>query len=170
MIIWLVGLSGAGKTTIGRSLYQRLKLSNPATVFVDGDEIRQVFAYEHQVQDYSVSGRRASAERMHQICAWLDRQGIDVVCSVISMFPEVTERNRRVYSRFIEVYVDVAVDILAERDNKGLYQAALNGEIVNVVGVDIPYVEPVAPDYVIHNSFNPEDIDYYVDRIYREVN
>lgn len=169
MVIWLVGLSGAGKSTIARLLYARLKLSNQATVLVDGDEIRNLFHHDQKAGDYSLSARRVSAERLHSLCGWLDKQGIDVICSAISMFPDIILKNRQEYSRFFEVYVDVSLENLSSRDNKGLYQAALRGDMINVVGVDLPYPSPQAPDLTIYNSFQQVDLTGYVEMLYQLV-
>ena len=169
MVIWLVGLSGSGKSTIGQALHKRMKSVNPATVFIDGDEIREIFHHNDVTRDYSVQGRRISAERMHALCGWLERQGIDVVCCVISMFPEVVAMNRDKYTEFYEVFIDVDVEVLISRDNKNLYRSALNGIKKNVVGIDIPYDVPINPDMVIKNSFNPDDIVSYADDIHKMV-
>lgn len=151
MVIWLVGMSGAGKTTIGRHLYGMMKARNPATVFVDGDEVREVFRHNQGDDPYSLEGRRANAERMAELCAWLDRQGIDVVCCCLSVFEETREWNRRTYSRYFEVYVEVPFEKLLEREVKDLYASALRGERRNVVGVDIPFAAPRRPDLVVDN-------------------
>lgn len=169
MVIWLVGLSGSGKSTIGQALHKRMKLVNTATVFIDGDEIREIFQHNDATRDYSEQGRRISAERMHELCGWLDRQGIDVVCCVISMFPDIVTMNRDRYTEFYEVFIDVDVDVLISRDNKNLYRPALKGIKKNVVGMDIPYNAPVNPDMVIKNSFNSDDIVAYADDIYKMV-
>lgn len=165
MVIWLVGLSGSGKTTIGRSLYSRLKAGNAATLFLDGDEVRELFSHDVKPSDYSLAGRRLSGERMHRLCGWLDSQGIDVVCCVISMFPDITALNRDRYTHFMEVFVDVPLEVLVERDNKSLYKSAINGEINNVVGIDLPYEKPVSPDLIINNTFDQTEISRYVDAI-----
>ncbi|AZE08097.1 adenylyl-sulfate kinase [Pseudomonas chlororaphis] len=165
MVIWLVGMSGAGKTTIGRALYASLKVQRPQTVFVDGDEIRALFRHDQRADAYSVAGRRVNAERIQALCGWLDGQGIDVVCCILSMFQDISDDNRQRFSSYREVFVDVPLSTLVSRDNKGLYQSALRGEQSNVVGVDIEYPTPQRPDLVLHNRHEPDDIPGYVERI-----
>lgn len=165
MVIWVVGLSGAGKTTIGRALYEKLKINQKNVVFVDGDEIRSIFKNDQHVDDYSINGRRSNAQRIQALCAWLDRQSIDVVCCAISMFQDVSDYNRNLFSTYKEIYIDVAISKLVERDNKGLYQAAIRGETKNVVGIDIEYFPPTSPDLVIYNSMISEDVSVYVSEI-----
>lgn len=167
MVIWLVGMSGAGKTTIGRALYASLKKERPQTVLVDGDEIRALFRHDQREDAYSLAGRRINAERIQSLCGWLDSQDIDVVCCILSMFQDVSDDNRRRYSAYKEIFVDVPLATLMQRDNKGLYQSALRGEQKNVVGVDIEYQPPSAPDLVLHNSQIPDDLPAYVAQIRR---
>ncbi|MCE9925852.1 MULTISPECIES: adenylyl-sulfate kinase [Aeromonas] len=165
MVIWLVGMSGAGKSTIGRSLCASLKQDRPQTVFVDGDEIRALFRHDQIEDAYSLAGRRMNAERIQALCRWLDGQKMDVVCCILAMFPDISAENRELFSDYREIFVDVPLPVLMQRDNKGLYQAALCGRQRNVVGVDIEYCTPVAPDLVIRNSFDPAVLHEYVSRI-----
>jgi adenylylsulfate kinase len=151
MVIWLIGMSGAGKTTIAREVYRQWRVVSPATVLVDGDEIREIFRHE-SADAYTLEGRRQNANRIHELCAWLDRQEINVVCSILSIFEETRARNRQRYSRYFETYVSVPLETLFERDNKGLYRAAREGRMKNVVGVDIRFEEPTRPDLVITNG------------------
>jgi adenylylsulfate kinase len=152
MVIWLVGLSGAGKTTIGRELHALMRARNPGTVFVDGDEVREVFRHNRDADAFRPEGRRRNAERMSALCAWLDAQGLDVVCCCLSLFEETREWNRGHYSRYFEVYVEVPFEALLRREVKNLYGPALRGEITDVVGVDIEWIPPRRPDLVIDNS------------------
>ncbi len=158
MVIWLIGMSGAGKTVIGRHLYEMWKAEAANTVFVDGDEIRELFNQNRTPDAYTMEGRRLNAERITGLCAWLDRQGINVVCCVLSVFPEMRKRNRKLFSRYFEVYISVPMDILCRRDTKNLYAPAMRHEITNVVGVDLPFTPPAAPDMVIDNSRDGVDL------------
>lgn len=157
MVIWLVGLSGAGKTTIGREAYAIIKSKLPNTVFVDGDEVREIFRHDNQ-EAYTIAGRRLNSERISALCRWLDRQGINVVCSMLSIFEDHRQANREVLSRYFEVYIDVTMDDLMTRDYKNLYREAKNGLRQNVVGIDIPFIPPGNPDLIIKNGNPPADI------------
>lgn len=157
MVIWLIGLSGSGKTTLGREIVHQWKSCAPNTVLVDGDEIRRVFRQDTQAADYSLAGRRANAERILELCAWLDAQDINVVCSILSIFPDLRARNREQFQRYFEVYLNPPMQTLLERDTKGLYRKALAGEISNVVGVDIAFPPPLTADLEIDTS-QPTDV------------
>lgn len=151
MIIWLCGLSGAGKTAIGREVYSRWKRLAPDTALIDGDEFREILDLHSNAQDYTPQSRRSVTKQIAAIAGWLDRQDINVVVCNISIGPDQLEENRSRFERYFEVFIDVPVEVLIERDNKGLYLQALEGEMSNVVGIDIDYPGPNRPDFVIDN-------------------
>ncbi|WP_300442314.1 adenylyl-sulfate kinase [Zoogloea sp.] len=165
MVIWLIGMSGSGKTTLGREIARQLRTLAPNTVLLDGDELREVFAHDRGDAPYSIEGRRLNAERLTALCAMLDRQGVHVVCCVLSIFPDMREENRRRFSSYFEVFMDAPLAVLQARDVKGLYAAAGRGEVSNVVGVDIPFPRPVAADMVIDSSGNPDGLEHVAARI-----
>lgn len=154
MVIWLVGLSGAGKSTIGRATYELIKRDLSNTVFVDGDEVREVFRHEGN-DAYTIAGRRVNSERISALCRWLDRQGINVVCSMLSIFDEHRRENRAAFSSYFEVFIDASMEDLMARDYKDLYKEAKAGLRENVVGVDIPFTRPSEPDFVVENGTPP---------------
>lgn len=158
MIIWITGLSGSGKSTIGSLVYEQWKTDTPNVVLVDGDDVRRLFGLDGEAALYTVEARRDVAHRIVRFCAWLDAQEINVVCCTISLFPEIHERNRETYSRYFEVYIDLPMETLYRRDNKNLYQRALGGEERNVVGVDIPFAPPISPDWVIDNTADLDNL------------
>ena len=151
MIVWVIGLSGVGKTAIGTALYREMKHDNPATVLIDGDEVRRIFGNDREAKDYSIEGRKKNAERIRELCAWLDREGIDVVCCILSIFAEHQEDNRKLFSDYFEVFVSAPFETLVERNPKNLYRLAMEGKERHVVGIDIEFVPPVNPDTVIEN-------------------
>jgi cytidine diphosphoramidate kinase len=149
MIVWLIGLAGSGKTTIGREVYALLKARNKATVMLDGDHFRTIMGDD---LGHSIKDRETNGWRMARLCSFLDKQGIDVVCCVLSLFAAQQRWNRETHSRYFELYLDVSMQELERRDQKGLYSGARAGRIKNVVGIDIPFVPPETPDLVIAND------------------
>ena len=160
MVIWLVGLSGSGKTTIGRRLVEQWREHAPNTLLVDGDDIRALYRHNQVENAHAIEGRRVNAERITELCAWLDRQGMNVVCSILSIFPELRAENKNLFSSYAEVFIDVPIDVLSDRDDKGIYGPALRGETHNVVGLDIPFPKPDVPDLVIANDFKTDPTVY----------
>lgn len=152
MVIWLIGMSGSGKTTLGREIARQWKQQQSNTVLLDGDEVRRIFRQDLAEADYSLAGRRLNAERIFELCAWLDQQQINVVCSILSVFPDLRAKNREHFQHYFEVYLNPPFQTLVERDTKGLYRKALAGQMPNMVGVDIPFPPPEAADMEIDTS------------------
>lgn len=147
MVFWLIGLSGSGKTTFAKEVVAQLKPKYPNTVLIDGDLIREVFRHDSP-QAYTLEERKKNADRISELCLMLDKQGIHVVCSILSAFESSREWNRKNYSQYFETYIKVPMDVLKRREIKGLYASGAK----NVVGLDLPFEEPMKPDLVIENS------------------
>lgn len=162
MVFWIVGLAGAGKTTIARALYAELKAQDRSTVLLDGDAIREIMGGD---LGFSLEDRRKNGWRVCRMCKYLDDQGINVVCATLSQFHEQQAWNREHLSDYFEVFVDVDMDVLIRRDQKGLYSGALAGTVKNVVGVDMPFPPPEFPDLTLGNSEPVEDFDPFVQKI-----
>ena len=167
MIVWVIGLAGSGKSTVGRALFEKWKAMDPATVLIDGDEIRQIFKHDRGDDAYTIEGRRVNAERISQLCAWLDRQQLNVVCCILSIFGDGQDWNRETFSDYLEVYLEVPEDELAER--RHLYREALEGRMINVVGVDIPFIQPHAPDMTFDSSRHGPGVDAIAKQILARV-
>ena len=146
MIVWLIGLSGAGKTTVGQALHDRLKAERPGMVFLDGDILREVWGDD---VGHTIEGRRLNAHRISHLCRLLDQQGIDVIAAVLSMFPDWQAWNRANFEHYFEVFLDVPMATLRARDSKCLYARAERGDLKNVVGIDLKFPQPANPDLVI---------------------
>ena len=148
MVIWLIGLSGAGKTVIGQELFTLFKQNNNC-VFIDGDIIRDIFNND---LGHSLEDRKKNSRRISRLCHFLSRQNISVVCSILSISHEDQQWNRENIDNYYEVFIDVPLEVLLKRDTKGLYEKALKGEISDVVGVDIEFNDPPNADLVINNT------------------
>lgn len=147
-VYWVTGLSGAGKTTIGKGLYEALKDRSKSIVMLDGDELRRIF----RNSDYSLEGRERLAIQYSNLCHLLSEQGIDVICCTIAMFDSCRQWNREHIDNYFEVYLKVSIEKLIERDQKGLYSKALKNEIQEVMGINMEFEEPKQPDLVVIND------------------
>lgn len=162
MVIWIIGLSGSGKTTLATQVVDRIRQLNGKVVLLDGDIIRTLFAND---VDHTVEGRRRNAERLSALSRFLADQGIHVVAAVLSIFPEWQRWNRENIPDYSEVYIKASMQTLLRRDIKDLYARASRGEIVNVVGVDIPFPEPENSELVIENDLDRLEFTELIDRI-----
>lgn len=148
-VYWITGLSGAGKTTIGKLFYDKIKADHLDTVFLDGDVLRKVFGDD---LGYSREDRKKCAMRYSRLCAMLQEQGMNVVCCTISMFDSVREWNRHNIQNYKEIYVKVSMNTLQRRDQKGLYSGVTTEEQKEVVGVHMDNEEPKYPDLILEND------------------
>lgn len=155
-VYWITGLSGAGKTTIGKLFYNKMKEKYSNTVFLDGDALRKVFGDD---LGYSKEERRRCAMRYSRLCAMLQEQGMNVVCCTISMFDSVREWNRQNICNYKEIYVKVSMETLQRRDQKGLYSGITEEKQKEVVGIHLEIEEPKCPDLVLENDgkWTPEE-------------
>src|ERR1700722_16591770 len=163
-VYWITGLSGAGKTTVGRELWDRLRAAGRPAIFLDGDILREVIAED---LGHNLANRRKSAMRNARLCRMLASQGTDVVCPTISLFHEIQIWNRRNIPGYCEIYLRVPMEELRRRDSKGLYAAADRGDLRDGAGLDVPAELPEAPNLVLDN-FGALDSAAAVDRIWKE--
>jgi cytidine diphosphoramidate kinase len=158
MIIWVIGLSASGKTTLGQEMVEQWKKTAPNTVLVDGDEMRALFGLNRSAADYSIEGRRQNGQRIVDLCCWLDRQGINAVCCILSIFHDMQKENRDRFSDYFEIFMDVPLQIARQRDRKELYPVGCKESALNIVGLDISFEPPPLADLFIDNSDEEGDI------------
>ncbi len=154
MVVWVIGLSGAGKTTLAGKVVEELRNSVSNVVLIDGDEIREVFGND---LGHTLADRRRNADRICRLGKFLEDQGIHVVCAILSLFPESREWNRNNLRKYFEVFVDTPLDDLKQRDSKGLYARFEKGEISNVAGLDLFFPPPDA-HLVIRNNGSRDEL------------
>lgn len=162
MVIWIIGLSASGKSTLAEQVAQTLRQRGRPVALLDGDMLREVFAND---AGHDVAGRALNAQRLSHLSRFLSVQGIDVVAAVLSIFPDWQKWNRENIEGYFQVHLDVNLEVLMQRETKSLYKRALAGEIPNVVGVDIPFPEPYMTDLQIDNNANRDDMSEFVLKI-----
>jgi adenylylsulfate kinase len=161
-VVWLTGLSGAGKTTIAHALAERLKSAGYKVEILDGDVVRQHFS---KGLGFSKEDRIENIKRVAYVAHLLARNGVVVIVALISPYREGRNYARQLIGDFVEVYVKCPLNVLIERDVKGLYAKALRGEIQNFTGISDPYEPPENPEVVVETD--KETVDESVDKIWQ---
>jgi adenylylsulfate kinase len=160
-VVWITGLAGSGKTTLARRLVTELREPGRAVVHVDGDTVRALMGGD---LGYGTRDRIDNAYRIARLCQFLQGEGVLVVCSTMSLYPEIWHFNRSNLDPYLQVYLDVPMNVLGERDQKGLYSGVSLGRASDVGGVDLPVSVPSDSDLVLTNA-EPPELLLNVDRI-----
>jgi adenylyl-sulfate kinase len=152
-VLWLTGLSGAGKTTLSERLTPELRARGLRVEVLDGDEVR---ANLSKGLGFSREDRDTNIRRIAYVARLLARNGVAAITAAISPYRDARDEARRAIEAdgagFVEVYVECPLPALTERDVKGLYRKVLAGEIKEFTGVSDPYEEPRAPDVAVHTD------------------
>ena len=143
MTIWLTGLPSAGKTTVGTEVTEQLGAAGLRVEFLDGDVIRKRLFPE---LGYTKHDRDENVLRLALLAQLLSRNGVIVVVAAIAPYRAIRQRIRESSANFIEVYINAAPSVCEQRDVKGLYRKARQGELVGFTGVDDPYESPLQPE------------------------
>jgi adenylylsulfate kinase len=144
--LWFTGLSGAGKTTVSEIVEKELKERGLRVEVLDGDIVRTNLS---KGLGFSREDRNINVLRIGFVANLLTRNGVAVIVSAISPYKEARDQVRRRIIDFVEVFVDVPLEVAAQRDVKGLYKKAFAGEIEQFTGVSDPYEPPAAPDLIL---------------------
>ena len=147
LCVWLTGLSGSGKSTIGRLAAGALRDRGHRVEVLDGDDVRQNLSAG---LGFSREDRDANVARIAWVADLLSRNGVVTFVAAVSPFRSARYQARAVMGeRFVEVHVSASVEECERRDVKGLYERARAGEIPAFTGVSDPYEEPRAPELLI---------------------
>jgi len=149
-VIWLTGLSGAGKSTIALQLTEKLKQLAYKVSIIDGDQLR----LQYNNLGFSNEDRIKQIHRAIDLAKQQFNVGLFVIVALISPFESIRKIARETIGKenFIEVYVNTPLSICEERDTKGLYKKARLGLIKNMTGIDSIYDAPMKPEITIDTS------------------
>ena len=142
-VIWITGLSGAGKTTLAEQLNICLHERGLKVILLDGDMLRILFLdADLKSESYTRQERIKLALKYSHLCKTLSAQGFNIIIATISMFNEVYDWNRQNITNYFEVYLKVPLKELRHRDPKFIYKRYDNGDLRNVAGLDLKVDEP----------------------------
>ena len=150
MIIWIIGLSGSGKTKLSNELFKS-KIINTNFISLDGDEFRENISID---LGYSHKDRKKNAERISRFVKYLSKKKINIIVSVLSNYPEWLKWNKDNIKDYFQIYLKVNREKLFGRNKKNLYLSKKK----NVVGKDIKFNEPKFNDLVLNNDFKKKEI------------
>jgi adenylylsulfate kinase len=153
-VLWLTGLSGAGKSTVAAKLGPALAERGHKVELLDGDEVRTNLC---QGLGFSREDRDTNIARIGYVAGKLAKHGVVVLVAAISPYRQARDQVRAQVEDFVEVYVAAPLATCAERDPKGLYAKALAGQLPNFTGVSDPYEPPLDPELVLHTEAESVD-------------
>jgi adenylylsulfate kinase-like enzyme len=160
-VIWITGLSSAGKSTVATALARQLGEDGTRPVVLDGDTMRSLLP---RPQGYDLDDRRRLATYYADLARELAGQGHVVIVATVSLLHEIHTRNRRVLPGYLEVFLDVPESVRTERDTRGIYAMKRS------VGVDLLAELPTAPDLAIsnHGTTTPQGCAMLIAQLLKE--
>jgi ATP sulfurylase/adenylyl-sulfate kinase len=153
-VVWFTGLSGAGKSTLAAMLAAELTLQGVRVEVLDGDEVR---THLSKGLGFSREDRDTNVRRIGFVAKLVARAGACAITAAISPYRAVRDEQRAKIGRFVEVFVQCSIPVLAERDAKGLYRKALAGEIKHFTGIDDPYEAPERPEITVDTAIETKE-------------
>lgn len=151
MVIWFTGLSGSGKSTLANKIEIALFNLNISTYILDGDNTRNGLNKDLTFTD---THRQENIRRVAEVSKILVDAGIIVLATFISPFQKDREMAKELIgiNNFIDIYVYCPLEVCEERDVKGLYKKARNGEITNFTGISSPFEPPLNPSIIVNTA------------------
>jgi adenylyl-sulfate kinase len=147
--LWFTGLSGSGKSTLSQLVASRLRSLGAKVEVLDGDIVRTLLCHG---LGFSREDREENIRRIGFVCELLARNGVIAIAAAISPYRAGRDELRQRIPNFVEIYMNCPVEVLIQRDVKGLYKKALSGEITQFSGISDPYEPPISPEVTIDSS------------------
>lgn len=151
IVVWMVGLSGSGKSTLARALENELHQAGFLTQLLDGDNLRTGI---NNNLGFSEPDRLENIRRAAEVSTLFMNAGLVTICSFISPTEEIRTLAKEIIGvdDFFEVYINAPFDVCEQRDVKGLYKKARNGELKNFTGLDAPFEAPKNPSVEVRTD------------------
>ena len=157
----------SGKSTLAEEIRDILRQSNNNVLVLNGGDLRKILGND---LSYTLEDRMLNARHISGVCQYLGDQGMIVICSILSLFEETRQWNRKNIYNYYEIYIDVSMKQLLARDSKNLYRKALNGDTDQVVGVDIEFIKPENSDLILDNNKDRQDLSDLAKKVINIIN
>jgi adenylylsulfate kinase len=148
-IIWILGPTSSGKTTIAESLLLKIREKGESAIHYDGDEIRDLFGAD---LDFSAIAREKVVKTLVQLANKASEAGFLVIVSALTANDDAREFVQKNAKRLVIAYIECDIKICAERDPKGLYRQAKEGKIETLIGFNTPYDAPQKADIILNTE------------------
>ena len=157
MVVWIIGLSGSGKTYLAKNIFNNVKGKK---IIVDGDIVRNYITYNLK---YTKKDRKKNSQLISDLCKFLEHQGFTVICSILSIFTDHQRVNRKKFKDYFQIFIKSNISNLKKRNIKKIYNKK------NVVGRNIKFPNPYKSDLIIKNNFAPYSQNK-IDQIIKKIN
>ena len=170
-VLWFTGLSASGKSTLANIVEQKIFKMDYKTYLLDVDNVRHGL---NKDLGFDESSRVENIRRIGEVSKLFLDSGIIVLTAFISPFKSDRQLVRELFqnNQFLEVFIDSSLETCENRDPKGMYKKARNGEIKNFTGIDSPYEPPENPEiHIVNNSITLDEasnqiINYLIEKKY----
>ncbi len=164
-LLWISGLRLTGRHTMARRIYETLKEIGRKPYLLDEVVQKEALGFVPQA---SLEDQRQVGMKLAKLCQKLVEEGMSVICPNMALFHEVQQYNRKHISDYYEVYLNAPMSALLDRDQEDYYRKAFQGDLKNVMGVDLPFEAPEEPELVLENM-KEQDLSYHCWEIEQEV-
>ena len=163
MVIWIIGKSGVGKTFFANKINIFLSKKNIKVFWIDGDDFRKYISND---LGYTIADREENSLRIIKFCKYLESKGYLVVCSFLSIIKKHQKRNKSIFKKYLQIFINVDQKVLIKRNNKSVYSKKRN-----IVGRDIKFTKPTTSDLIIRNDFKnyKSNLKYLITKINEKI-
>jgi len=159
ILFWITGLSGAGKTSVSRKIYKKIKNEFGKTIFINGDDLRKIF----DLKGYNYKDRKKIGLQYSRLFKKITDQNVNVIFAGVVLIESVRKWNKKNIDNYLEIYLKANIKKIIKRKYKRLYS-----QTKNLVGLNVRAEFPKKPDIIINNNFE-ESIKSISDRLLKKI-
>jgi len=145
ILFWLTGVSGSGKSSLGKNIKKEIINLYGPTLLINGDNLRKIF----KLYDYSTKGRLNNGLKFIKLAKFITDQKINIIFCIVGMFHRIRNVNKKNIKNYLEIYIKTDINKIIRLKKKNVYLKKRN-----VIGVDLIPEYPESPDIILKNNFD----------------